>query len=220
VPGTGPGANQHKIPRNIDVNSDPFRAGKPGTSLVTAAKHPLSTRTLAVIALLAALLLLVAAVPVAHLVGRRSRHAHARDPGSRAHAAWDDVVTDAADLGLRTLPSDSPRAAAARLTALARLDTDAAAALRRLAAAEERARYAATMTEIGNVELDARLVCERLPESVGRWIRLRARVLPPSTVHAGTDWLADATGRVFDLVDRAVAWLSALLRSPLHRTGG
>ena len=75
---------------------------------------------------------------------RRWRWIRARDDTSRAHAAWREFHDDLADFGVTPRPSEPPRTLAARVTTT--LPGPAAAAVTRLALAEERASYAARPT--------------------------------------------------------------------------
>jgi transglutaminase-like putative cysteine protease len=201
-----------KLPPNIDFNGDPLRR-LPVAPLQQ--QHHISARTLAVIALVAALLVLLAAVPIGRVAGRRRRHARANDPVSAAHAAWDDVVTDGEDLGFMTSASDSPRAAARRLVTQAGLGGDAAAALGRLARVEERARYAKALPDAGDVVTDARTVSAALRAAATPWGRTRALLLPPSTVHAMTSAVGGWIDSAFDVVDRWSNRAGAAMRRAL-----
>ena len=80
------------------------------------------------------------------LTTRRWRWMRARDDTSRAHAAWRDFHDDLADYGVTSRPSEPPRTLAARITTT--LPQPAAAAVTRLALAEERASYAARPDDI------------------------------------------------------------------------
>ncbi|MGI8536711.1 MAG: transglutaminaseTgpA domain-containing protein [Mycobacteriales bacterium] len=89
------------------------------------------------------MLLLGLAAPALLAAGRR-RHRW-RAPGPLVASplvAWDVLHDDAVDLGYRWQPADSPRVAVGRLLASSALPAAGEAALHRLAAAVERARYA------------------------------------------------------------------------------
>lgn len=128
---------------------------------------------------------------------------------------------DALDHGLTWRASDTPRATARRLGELLELDAESAGALKRLARAEELARYSRSRppTPAESLRADLKTVREAFAAAVGRRARLRARYLPPSSMaafrSAGTRAVA-ATGRLNEraarlggLTDR----LSALLRA-------
>jgi hypothetical protein len=64
-----------------------------------------------------------------------------------------------------------------------------------LARAAERARYAPSVGTVGDLRADVRTVRAGFAAAVGRWRRLRARVLPTSTLrllHGGGERMADA----------------------------
>ncbi|MQY02331.1 DUF3488 and transglutaminase-like domain-containing protein [Actinomadura macrotermitis] len=124
--------------------------------------------------------------------------------GGAAHAAWREMRADALDHGLTWRPSDTPRAAARRLTETLRLDEEAAGALGRIARAEEQARYAqaATPPSAEGLRADVRTVREAFAAGVTRRARWRARVLPPSTVTAGSAAARTAGERITDAVGR------------------
>lgn len=148
----------------------------------------------------------------------RSRRRWARaDPLT----AWDAVTDDAVDVGHRWRPSDSPRSAAAHLLAVRPLGDAPADALRRLAAAAERSRYARP-SEVDRhdgdgLRRDVAAVRAGLLGSVTGRTRWLARLAPPSTLR----WASAGVGsRVADLLDRVDATLTAVgarLRHPRTR---
>jgi hypothetical protein len=133
--------------------------------------------------LAATLGLLAAAAPATTRQAIRwRRHTAAEDPIAMANAAWADLADDAEDLGFPMRRSDSPRQAAARLNADAELSGLPAKALTMLGRAEERARYAPTPPSPEGLAEEVRAV-RRALSSAQRWpVRLRAMVLPPSTM--------------------------------------
>ncbi|MBG6088404.1 transglutaminase TgpA family protein [Actinomadura viridis] len=153
--------------------------------------------------------------------GRPGKAPAAPGPVDPAHAAWQEMRADALDHGLTWRASDTPRATARRLGELLELDAESAGALKRLARAEELARYSRSRppTPAESLRADLKTVREAFAAAVGRRARLRARYLPPSSMaafrSAGTRAVA-ATGRLNEraarlggLTDR----LSALLRA-------
>ena len=133
----------------------------------------------------AALLVIVAAAPVtARLAIRRRRWRRAARGGdvAMAHAAWREFRDDLVDYGAGYLPSESPRAAAARAAADFGLAEPAVTALRRVALAEERARYAATPDSGMGLRQDSAVVRRAIAAAVPRWTRWRARLLPASVL--------------------------------------
>ncbi|CAO5232887.1 protein-glutamine gamma-glutamyltransferase [Frankia sp. AgKG'84/4] len=129
-----------------------------------------------------------------------------RDPG-QVHLAWAELLDVAADLGVTIRPSDSPRAGVARLAAYLDAEpagglSDAApadaspttfpearAALGRLAAAEERARYAppelAEVPQPAEVTRDVSVVAGVLWSVAPRGRRIIGRIMPPSVFRRG-----------------------------------
>ncbi|MDA2814979.1 DUF3488 and transglutaminase-like domain-containing protein [Nocardiopsis sp. RSe5-2] len=131
------------------------------------------------------LLLVPAAV---RTVVRRSRVARAGGGSAEAAAAaWREVRALAVDLGLRWTPAESPRAAAGRLGEECGLAEADAEALRRLALAEEAARYAPSPAAAppGALVADLRRASAAMRRSRGRGTRARAVLLPRSLMESG-----------------------------------
>ncbi|GLZ10593.1 transglutaminase [Actinomadura sp. NBRC 104425] len=176
-----------------------------------------------IIGVLLALLLLAAPMAARH-VTRRLRWAGVTsrsggapsDPGEAAHAAWREMRADALDHGLEWRPSDTPRAAARRLGELLELDAPASQALGRIAHAEELARYAPSrpQTPPETLRADVRTVREAIAASVGRRARLRARLLPASTMGSVGSVTRAVGGRLADAASRVEA---AFRRLPSRR---
>jgi hypothetical protein len=126
---------------------------------------------------------------------RRSRRWRSGD----ALAGWEQVRDDASDIGHAWRPADSPRAAAAALAQRHGLDADARAALSRIALAAERTRYARDgQADTDGLYDDATAVRAALHAGAGRAARVRAWLLPPSTLR----WTASALGTfVADVLD-------------------
>lgn len=147
-------------------------------------------------------LLLLLTPATARLLVRRHRWRRASTTEERAAAAWAEVVDLALDHGLDLDPSRTPRATAAELAGAARLAAGPAAALSRLAGAAERAAFARSAGDVGDLAGDVALVRAGVRARVGRWARLRAVALPASTLalaHRAGERTADA----LDAVDRA-----------------
>ena len=121
---------------------------------------------------------------VCRLVARRWRWIRARDDTSRAHAAWRDFHDDLADFGVTSRPSEPPRTLAARVTAT--LPAPAAAAVTRLALAEERASYAARPTGSQHLRHDGSTARRGLAATARRSTRWRAIIFPASIMTALT----------------------------------
>jgi hypothetical protein len=152
------------------------------------------------------LLVVAAAVPgCARLMIRRRRwraaaraDAAARD-AALADAAWRELRDNLRDYGTGYVPSETPRALAARVIAKLALTGDAAAALGRVAMAAERARYAARPASGSTLRKDGTVIRRAIASSVPRRARWRARTFPVSVVGPATfvlDRLTDVFGRM------------------------
>jgi transglutaminase-like putative cysteine protease len=149
---------------------------------------------------------------------RRRRWAAAETDAARAHAAWRELGDDARDLGLSWRTDDSPRRAADRLAATTRL-AGAEPALQRLAAAEERALYARTLTDVGDLTADHKQVRRALADSASWQQRLLAVAMPRSTVTTVLTVSTNAIADMLDLIDAGIAWLTrTLVPRRLRRT--
>jgi hypothetical protein len=129
---------------------------------------------------------------VARIALRRWRWMRADDDTSRAHAAWREFHDDLTDYGITCPASEPPRTLAARVTT--GLTDPASDAIRRLALAEERARYAASPLGSGALRQDGATARRALAASAGSRTRWRARIFPASLMTA----LADTTTRLPD----------------------
>lgn len=121
---------------------------------------------------------------------RRWRWMRARDDASRAHAAWREFHDDLADFGIASRASEPPRTLAARVTTT--LPEPAAAAVTRLALAEERACYAASPTESLHLRRDGTTARRGLAATARRTTRVRATVFPASMMTT----LAETAARI------------------------
>jgi transglutaminase-like putative cysteine protease len=121
------------------------------------------------------------AVAVRPALSAREIRVRARDV-AWAHAAWQELRDDLLDYGVGCLPSESPRAVAARTGALLDLTGTARAALDRIAMAEERARYAPAPADGSGLRGDSVAVRRAIAAAVPRSARWRARLLPSSVL--------------------------------------
>ena len=137
---------------------------------------------------------------VFRFVLRRWRWMRAADDAGRAHAAWRELHDDLADFGMTSRPSEPPRALAARVTTT--LPEPAAAAVTRLALAEERASYAARPVESGSLRRDGTAARRGLAASAHRSTRWRAAVFPASMMTA----LGEAAARIPDSIATLRFW--------------
>jgi transglutaminase-like putative cysteine protease len=127
-------------------------------------------------------LLLLSLVPfTTRLVVRRLRWRRATTPAGIVVTAWAELRDTLLDHGYTWHPSDSPRRAAVRASEELALPEEAEQAVRRLATATERARYATAPGEVGDLRSDVGTVRAALAAQAGRWGRIRARWLPRST---------------------------------------
>lgn len=135
---------------------------------------------------------------VLRVTTRRSRlHAAGGAGVAAAHAAWDEILDMAADLRGTTVRSETPRAVARRLAREHSFDEPAAAAIRLLTTAEERARYApgGQAGVQGDLAAATRTVTRAIRHDAGRRDRLRAVVLPASSLRRLGQQLDGLRGR-------------------------
>jgi hypothetical protein len=129
---------------------------------------------------------------IARMALRRWRWMRADDDTSRAHAAWREFHDDLTDYGISCPASEPPRTLAARVTT--GLTDPASQAIRRLALAEERARYAASPSGSRTLRQDGATARRALAASTGSNARWRARIFPASLMTA----LAEGAARLPD----------------------
>lgn len=134
---------------------------------------------LGVTALVAAVLLAPAA---ARRLVRRHRWSSAGSPAGLAAAAWHELRDETVDHGIVLPESLTPRQFAAGIAQAVPLTTAAEQALGRVARAAERYQYAPDVGDVGDLRGDVATIAGRLRATAGRWQRLRARVLPASTL--------------------------------------
>jgi transglutaminase-like putative cysteine protease len=125
--------------------------------------------------------LMIIAPGLSRQVIRRRRWLASGD-SARAHAAWRELTSDLVDHGLHGPGSESPRGTARRVDAAASLDEPARQALGRIAAAEERARYATTPADGASLHSDSVTVRRAMARNASLPRRWRARLLPASTL--------------------------------------
>jgi hypothetical protein len=207
----GPGGKRGKLPLNRIQHL-------PGTGTASAAKRASSGMGFA-IGIPVALFLLIAWPALTRLLTRRRRWLSASGDAATAHAAWRELTDDLADYGLGSAPGETPRAVARRVTMQARLDETAATAVGRLAAAEERARYARTPEPGAGLKAAEVTVRRAVAASVPRRQRLRARLVPASAVLAARH-LLQRGNEMLSWLDSSWPALRRQLRGPAgHRAG-
>jgi transglutaminase-like putative cysteine protease len=131
---------------------------------------------------------------------------------ARIHAAWLEIQDDLEDFGIGCPASESPRALLRRIGRSAGLSEDPLGALRRVALAEERASYAASLDGLPALRSDVITVRRGIAASVPWRRRWRARVFPASKLSA----LRHASGHALDVfgwIEVATSWLSAHLKA-------
>jgi transglutaminase-like putative cysteine protease len=197
-------------------NRDVHLAGGGGAS---ATKRPSSGMGLT-IAIPIVLFLLIAWPALTRLLTRRRRWLSASTgDAAAAHAAWRELTDDLADYGLGCEAGETPRAVARRVTMQARLDQAATSAVGRLAAAEERAQYARAPEPAAGLKAAEVTVRRAVAASVPRRQRLRATLLPASTVLAARH-LLQRGNEMLSWLDSSWPTLRRQLRRPAaHRAG-
>jgi transglutaminase-like putative cysteine protease len=100
----------------------------------------------------------------------------------RAHQAWREVLDTMIDLSIPVDPSETPRATARRLATYAAESPDAARALHLLGHLEERARYARAPLPPEGIRAAVSTLRRALAGQATSRVRIRATLLPPSTL--------------------------------------
>jgi transglutaminase-like putative cysteine protease len=180
-------------------NPDLYHLRRPGVGVAGAALgdgrgHSIIPWILLALGIAAAAAL---AAPLAARQLIRGRRVRAAGDAAAAHAAWLELRDDLADHGLSCRASESPRAVAARIGGALRLDPAAREALGRIAAAEERARYAAAPLPSASLREDSATVRRAVAREAGRMRRWQARLMPASVlvpVRAGLQHALDVFG--------------------------
>ena len=173
----GPGSLSPSSPANRPTPKPPQQADQPGTG---PHGHPTGTSQAAgtALAVAAAIALAVIAPAALRYARRRWRWMRATGDAARAHVAWREFRDDLTDFGWRGRPSEPPRTLADRVSVT--LPEPASAAVRRLARAAERARYAACPPAPEDLRRDGTTARRGLAATARRSTRWRARVLPAS----------------------------------------
>jgi transglutaminase-like putative cysteine protease len=136
-------------------------------------------------------LVILLLVPGAAWVSRRRALAGARDEAERVEAEWESLVLRLGDIGVTAADGATPRQASAQLGRAAYLTNEEDAALDRVVATLERARYERPGGEVGDVEEDARAVWRGALSRRRRIDRVRALLLPEE----GLRWWRSLLGR-------------------------
>lgn len=156
------------------------------------------------------------AVPVEPTAPAGRRGAGERGRGARVLAAWQETIDSAWDYGVLPEESATPRMAAERMVRLGRLEGEAAEAAHRLATRVEQALYAPEPRPTPGAAEDVRRVRAGLHAAAGRGERLRALLLPRSSVR-----LVWAVSQRWSAMDErwsgAVRRVTSRLRPPRQR---
>jgi transglutaminase TgpA-like protein/transglutaminase superfamily protein len=139
------------------------------------------------------------------------RAARGGDAGRAAHAAWDELLDTLVDTRLDSPAPETPRAAADRLTGT-QLAPDAADALRLLATAEERARYARSPHAAADLPAASHRVRTALLATLPRHRRLAAVLAPRSVLRRWRTTLADLIAALSHLPALRTRVVRAVLR--------
>lgn len=207
---TGPQSSLSGAPQN-GPHTDPAGGGGGGGGTTPTNQGGATTPAVAGSIGGAAFALALLFVPaVVRRTKRRRRFALARGPNPipAAHAAWTELLATATDLGLPSVPAESPRATAARFARAGDIDAAGSAGLRVIALAEERARYSAMPGIDADLPTALRAARSGLLGRATRRRRLRIAALPPSIVLSMR--LAVSTG--YQRAVSSVLSLSQLLR--------
>jgi transglutaminase-like putative cysteine protease len=180
--------------------------------LPAAATTPWALLAMGVVALLLATPALLRAMI------RHRRWARAGDPRRRAEAAWAELQEAAWDLRYGWADAETPRQAAARMVRAGKLRGRNTRALMRITSEVEYARYAPDTAgwpprSEGDPRHDVRQVRGALAAATRRRVRLRAALLPPSSMRA----LGQLGGRIIEALDALEEGLSRLRGRLLSR---
>ncbi|MGN6689277.1 MAG: transglutaminaseTgpA domain-containing protein [Actinomycetales bacterium] len=195
VGGTAPGQAGGQVPKGAEPLEGASRS--PGTAAGTdtgfALPH-IGPWVWVVLALLA--LGCVPALWRSRVRARRLRRG--TDDAAWARAVWEELRASAIDLRYHWSDTLTPRAIASAMFRHGFLGAEAREALERLAATAERAHYARSVGQVGDLEADLRLVRSRLAARRSRRTRVRAALAAPTL---RDEWqnlradLAEAAGR-------------------------
>jgi transglutaminase-like putative cysteine protease len=166
----------------------------------------------------AGVFLLIAWPALTRVLTRRRRWLSASSDRDLAHAAWRELTDDLADYGLGFTQAETPRAVARRVTREADLDESGIQAVIRISAAEERARYARLPDPGADLKGSARTARLAISASVPRRQRLRARLLPASTLQAAGR-LTQRASEMFNWLDFSWPAVRRQLRTTGQRPG-
>lgn len=210
-PGQGASAGHAKKSGNLS-HLNHLLHGQPGVA--GAASRTADNGLVLAIGIPLLIVLLLGAPTLARRLTRRRRWLAASGDAGLAHAAWRELTDDLADLGMPLAPGETPRVLAGRVSQQASFDAAAVAALTRITGAEERAQYARHPAAGAGLAADVRAVRRAVAASAARKQRIKAALLPASTLAAGRRLLERAGG--------LLGWLDAswpAVRRQMRRAG-
>jgi transglutaminase-like putative cysteine protease len=184
------------VPHGVKGVTPPKKGGRTGGVIAIAGRQlPLLPVGIGLGVLLVLLIPLLARTWI-----RRERWRRASSPVGLATATWDELLDTLLDYGYEWPASDPPRRGAERIVADREFSPDTALALRRLASATERSRYAPELGAVGDLRADVETVRAALREQASRWQRLRALFLPRSA-RSISQSISDRFADALDAVD-------------------
>ncbi|MBB6343992.1 transglutaminase-like putative cysteine protease [Nonomuraea muscovyensis] len=174
-------------PRELDREASLATGGlPPDDSMPAAGKVGIGAGVLLLLLLVPAGLRLATRGRRVRALGRESGQTSARAGGGTSRppvgAAWAELDDVLVDYGMARHTSETPRALARRLAQQYELGPEAATALAKIASAVERSLFARDPGEIGPMRKDLRTVRQALAATVSRGRRVRAVLLPASTL--------------------------------------
>jgi hypothetical protein len=193
-PSSGPSSSASStagVPKAVQpLENDRRNTPRGGAIAVAGRQLPLLPVGIVLFVVLLALIPLLARTWI-----RRERWRRATTPAGLAIATWDELLDTLLDYGYDWPASDPPRRGADRIVTERGFTGETSAAMRRLASATERSRYAPEIGAVGDLRADVDTVRAALREQANRWERVRARFLPRSArsvSRAISDRFADA----------------------------
>jgi transglutaminase-like putative cysteine protease len=202
----------------IDKRHQPSTRLEHGAGGGLTASHGTNSGLWLAIGIPAAMFLLIAWPALIRLATKRRRWLTASSDAGLAHAAWRELTDDLADYGLGFIPAETPRAVARRVTNDAHLNESGVQAVQRISAAEERARYAKLAGPGAGLKAQVRIARRAISASVPRRRRLRARLLPASTLGSARR-LTQRASDLLGWLDFSWPAMRRQLRATLRRPG-
>ncbi|QIM20638.1 transglutaminase domain-containing protein [Phycicoccus sp. HDW14] len=177
VPSSSASPSASSAPRPTgDVTAD--NPSDPGSTGAATGLLDLVRRNAATLGGVLAVLVLAALTPFGAWLARRRARRRARDDAERVEAEWQSLLSRLGDIGIVPGEGSTPRQASHELGRAAYLTPDEDAALGRVVATLERARYARPGAELPDVQDDASTVWRAALGRRRRSDRVRALLLP------------------------------------------